>query len=92
MRPPYGALDTRVRVASQSLGQRIVNWSLDSRDWTRPGARSIAGRVVGGVRPGSIVLMHDGGGERSQSVAALRAILRTLGRQGYTFSTLPVCR
>jgi peptidoglycan/xylan/chitin deacetylase (PgdA/CDA1 family) len=92
MRPPYGAFDLDVRRTAAQQRQRVVMWSLDSNDWRRPGAGSIARRVIAGARNGSIVLMHDGGGNRSQSVAATRQILRTLGRQGYRFESLPVCR
>jgi len=92
MRPPYGAYNTDVRQIAAQQQQRLVQWSLDTNDWRRPGAASIARRVIAGARNGSIVLMHDGGGNRTQTVAATRAILRTLSRQGYRFEALPACR
>jgi len=92
MRPPYGAYNKSVLRVTNQLQLREVMWSIDSRDWTKPGASTIARRVISGARNGSIVLLHDGGGNRSQTVAATRAILRTLGRQGYRFESLPACR
>ena len=90
-RPPYGAFNNRVRRVSQTLGMRTVVWSLDTNDWRRPGASTIARRVLRGTSNGSIVLMHDGGGNRSQTVTALKTILRTLKARGYRFETLPAC-
>jgi peptidoglycan/xylan/chitin deacetylase (PgdA/CDA1 family) len=90
-RPPYGALNNRVRRVSQTLGMRTVMWSLDANDWRRPGASAIARRVVRGTSNGTIVLMHDGGGNRSQTVTALKSALRTLKARGYRFETLPAC-
>lgn len=87
-RPPYGALSPRVTDLAASLGLRTVLWSVDPADWARPGAGAIAVRVLTRVRPGSIVLMHDGGGDRGETVAALPAILRALQLRGYRFLTL----
>jgi len=90
-RPPYGAFNDRVRRVSQTLSMRTVIWSLDTNDWRRPGASTIARRVLRRTSNGSIVLMHDGGGNRSQTVTALKTILRTLKARGYRFETLPAC-
>jgi peptidoglycan/xylan/chitin deacetylase (PgdA/CDA1 family) len=70
----------------------MIIWTIDTRDWSRPGARVIVRRTLGNVRNGSIVLMHDGGGDRRQTVAATRAILRGLHDRGYTIASLPPCR
>jgi peptidoglycan/xylan/chitin deacetylase (PgdA/CDA1 family) len=67
----------------------MVLWDVDSRDWTRPGARAIVRNVVPRVRPGSIVLMHDAGGNRLQTVAALPFIVRRLRARGFRFVTVP---
>ena len=90
-RPPYGAFNNRVRRVSQTLGMRTVMWSLDANDWRRPGASAIARRVVRGTSNGTIVLMHDGGGNRSQTATALKSVLRTLKARGYRFEALPSC-
>jgi peptidoglycan-N-acetylglucosamine deacetylase len=88
-RPPYGAINERVRNVLRSEGvRRIVLWDIDTLDWTRPGAHRIARRVVKAARPGKIVLLHDGGADRSQTVDALDIILRELYAKGYVFRAL----
>ena len=67
----------------------MVLWDVDSRDWTRPGVGRIVRNVVSRVRPGSIVLLHDGGGLRWQTVAAVPAIVRALRARGFRFVTVP---
>ncbi|MFE6052303.1 polysaccharide deacetylase family protein [Kitasatospora sp. NPDC056446] len=71
------------------LGMRNMGWSVDPRDWARPGTSAITERILKDVRPGSIVLNHDGGGDRSQTVAALKAYLPVLVDSGYFFSAPP---
>jgi peptidoglycan/xylan/chitin deacetylase (PgdA/CDA1 family) len=88
-RPPYGSYDTTTLGIVRSLGMVNVVWSVDSQDYTRPGRKAIVRNVLAGVRPGAIVLMHDGGGDRSQTVAALPAIIRRLKRRGYRLVTVP---
>jgi peptidoglycan-N-acetylglucosamine deacetylase len=90
LRPPYGAMDGNTRSFASALGYRIVLWDVDPQDWRQPGSGVIADRVVRNVRSGSIVLLHDGGGNRSQTVQALRSILAQLSAQGYQFEA--VCR
>lgn len=87
-RPPYGAVDQRVAGVAASLGLHTVLWSVDPRDWTLPGVGAIESRVLSAVRPGSIVLLHDGGGYRGETVEALPVILRALRSEGYRFITL----
>ncbi|MFI7406093.1 hypothetical protein ACIBW9_37495 [Streptomyces sp. NPDC049541] len=66
-------------------GLRPLGGTVDPRDWSRPGVASIVATVRRELRPGGIVLMHDGG-NRSQTVAALRELLPWMTRQGYRFS------
>jgi peptidoglycan/xylan/chitin deacetylase (PgdA/CDA1 family) len=87
LRPPYGAVNAAVRARAARLGKKLALWTVDPRDWSRPGSAAIKTRVLSQVRPGSVVLLHDGGGDRSQTVAALGDILRTLKARGYTFAT-----
>jgi peptidoglycan/xylan/chitin deacetylase (PgdA/CDA1 family) len=91
LRPPYGAVNARVRSAIRSRNLAMKMWDIDPRDWDRPGVGAIASRVVSRADPGDVSLMHDGGGKRTQSVRALRRILRTLSDRGYRFETLPGC-
>jgi peptidoglycan/xylan/chitin deacetylase (PgdA/CDA1 family) len=88
LRPPYGAVDSRVASVAASLGLKTILWSVDPRDWTRPGSGFIADRVLGAVQPGSVVIMHDGGGDRSETVEALASILAGLTARHYRFLTL----
>lgn len=87
-RPPYGAYDSRVVSDARSLGMTTIIWDVDPTDWAEPGSDVIYNRVVSNTRPGSIVLMHDGGGNRSQTVAALPRIIHTLRKRGYRFLTV----
>jgi peptidoglycan/xylan/chitin deacetylase (PgdA/CDA1 family) len=88
-RPPYGSYDAVTKTLLARRRLLTVLWSVDSRDYLRPGVPAIVQNVVGSVKPGSIVLMHDAGGDRSQTIAALPAIVATLRRRGYTFVTIP---
>ena len=63
-------------------------WDVDPQDWRRPGSAAIAAHVVSRARPGGTVLLHDGGGDRSQTLAALGEILATLSARGYSFRPL----
>ena len=90
LRPPYGALDAATRSLAAELGKEIVLWNVDPQDWRRPGAAQIAQHLLTHVRPGAILLMHDGGGDRSQTVEALGVVLSELTGRGYTFALL--CR
>jgi peptidoglycan/xylan/chitin deacetylase (PgdA/CDA1 family) len=87
-RPAGGSVNPFVYEEAKRLGLNLVLWTLDPNDWRKPGTKVIVRRVVGQVRPGSVVLMHDGGGDRSQTIAALPLILKWLHEKGYTCLTL----
>ena len=89
LRPPYGATDGSTRSRASSLGMKVVLWDVDTQDWRRPGASTIANHAIRNARTGHIILMHDAGGDRSQSVAALKTILSTLTTRGFSFAALP---
>lgn len=88
-RPPYGSYNETTHAVLHRLRMLSILWSIDSEDYTKPGAAAIVRNVVTKARPGSIVLMHDGGGDRSETVAAIAPIVRALRRQGYRFVTVP---
>ena len=90
LRPPFAAVDAARAQQVRALGLRLVLWDIDTNDWLRPGAGTITGRVLGRVHSGDVILMHDGGGNRSQTVAALEQVLATLSARGYRFDAL--CR
>ncbi len=87
-RPPYGAVNARVKAVVESAGLRIAMWDVDTSDYQRPPASVIAARILAGARPGAIVLLHDGGGDRSRTVAALAMALPKLRSRGARFVTL----
>ena len=87
-RPPGGAFNSGVVSAAARNGMSTVIWDVDPRDWSRPGTSAIYSRVVGAAHPGAIVVMHDGGGDRSQTVAALPRIIETLKGRGYDLVTV----
>jgi peptidoglycan/xylan/chitin deacetylase (PgdA/CDA1 family) len=88
-RPPYGLYSARTLGILRRLDMLMVMWSVDPRDWLRPGTRVIVRRVLHAARPGAIVELHDGGGDRSQTVAALPAIIAGLRRRRYELVTVP---
>jgi peptidoglycan/xylan/chitin deacetylase (PgdA/CDA1 family) len=92
MRPPFGSTNRLTRTEAAQLGMKLVMWDIDPRDWSRPGAEHIASLILAQATPGATVLMHDGGRNRVQTVAALETVLRQLSRRGYRFETEPVCR
>lgn len=88
VRPPYGLTDTSTQEHAGGFGYVVVMWDVDSHDWQLPGATQIASNVLNYVQPGDIVLMHDGGGDRSQTILALEMILQELSTAGYQFHSL----
>ncbi|PWI13894.1 oligosaccharide deacetylase [Streptomyces sp. Act143] len=82
-RAPYGAWNRAAFQLGSELGMEPLAWTVDTLDWTTPGARTIERRVENGAAPGVVVLSHDAGGDRSQSVRALRAYLPQLLDSGY---------
>jgi peptidoglycan/xylan/chitin deacetylase (PgdA/CDA1 family) len=88
-RPPYGAYNAQTLRTARGLRMLMVLWSIDPGDWRRPGVGEIVSDVLGSSKPGAIVIMHDGGGDRSQTVAALPAIIKGLRRRKYELVNLP---
>ena len=90
MRPPYGATDAYTRTNLAELGYELVPSNIDTQDWRRPGADAIASAAVDGAYPGAFVLMHDGGGDRPETIEGLETILETLSSREYAVEV--VCR
>ncbi|GAA2926582.1 polysaccharide deacetylase family protein [Streptomyces enissocaesilis] len=82
-RAPYGAWNRRSFEIGAELGMEPLGWTVDTLDWREPGTRAIVRRVREGAGPGVVVLSHDAGGNRQQSVAALRTYLPQLLDEGY---------
>ena len=86
-RAPYGAWSPAVLARCAQTGMTPLGWSVDPRDWSRPGVASIVGNIMRNTKTGSIILEHDGGGNRAQTVAALKIVLPRLLAAGYRFTT-----
>ncbi|MGW4726361.1 polysaccharide deacetylase family protein [Streptomyces sp. S1] len=82
-RAPYGAWNRHSFEIGAELGMEPLAWTVDTLDWKEPGTDSIVRRVLDGAAPGVVVLNHDAGGDRSQSVAALGRYLPALLDAGY---------
>ena len=87
-RPPGGSWSPKVVNAAREVDQRVVLWSVDSRDWAGRTAAQIARGVLAEVRPGSIILLHDGGGDREPTLKALPRIITGLRRMDLKLVTL----
>ncbi len=88
-RPPYGSFDATTFKQLSALHLLMVLWSDDTSDYTLPGTAAIVQRALAGAHPGAIILMHDAGGDRSETLAALPAIVRGLRRRGLEPVTVP---
>jgi len=88
-RPPYGAYNATTMRELRSLHLLMILWSVDSEDYLQPGVAVIVQRALAGARPGAIILMHDAGGTRTQTIEALPTIIRELRARGFHLVTVP---
>jgi peptidoglycan/xylan/chitin deacetylase (PgdA/CDA1 family) len=88
-RAPFGDVSPALLQQARTAGMLTVQWDVDPRDWSLPGPRRILTTVRRQARDGSIVLMHDGGGPREQTVEALPAVIRSLRHRGFRLVTIP---
>jgi peptidoglycan/xylan/chitin deacetylase (PgdA/CDA1 family) len=86
-RAPYGVWSSTVLRHCAQTGMTPIDWSVDPRDWARPGVSAIVSNIMSNTRGGSIILEHDGGGNRSETVAALKIVIPRLLNAGYHFVT-----
>ena len=86
-RSPGGNFDASVASDLSNLIDAEIGWNIDTGDWQKPGVDTIAQRIES-ASPGEIILMHDGGGDRSETVAALKQALPKLKEEGYRFMTV----
>jgi peptidoglycan/xylan/chitin deacetylase (PgdA/CDA1 family) len=87
-RAPYGATSGALTFEARSMGFTTIDWDVDPRDWARPGTGAIYHAVTSTAHNGSIILQHDGGGDRSETLAALPQEIQTFRHEGYTFVTV----
>lgn len=88
-RPPYGLWNPTTLALLRKYRMLMVLWTVDTNDYQRPGVEAIVDAAVSGARPGAIILMHDAGGDRSETVAALPQIIAALHRRRYRLVTVP---
>jgi len=88
-RPPYGSFNATTFHLLHQLHLLMVLWSTDTSDYTLPGVQAIVQSALAGAHPGAIILMHDAGGDRSETIAALPAIIKGLRRRGLEPVTIP---
>ncbi|MDF0492887.1 chitooligosaccharide deacetylase NodB [Bradyrhizobium yuanmingense] len=100
VRAPYGRWTEEVLATAAMAGLGMVHWSVDPRDWSRPGVDAIVNAVLASIRPGAIVLLHDGcppseqrqcthAGLRDQTLTALSQLIPALQERGFAISSLP---
>jgi peptidoglycan-N-acetylglucosamine deacetylase len=88
-RPPYGSFNAITFHLLHALHLLMILWSTDTDDYTLPGVQAIVQSALAGAHPGAIILMHDAGGDRSETIAALPAIIRGLRKRGLEPVTIP---
>lgn len=84
-RPPEGMMNDAVIAAARALDYRVILWNIDTRDWDHPTPEAIAEHVLGQVKSGDIILMHDYIGRESPTPDALRLLIPALLEAGYRF-------
>jgi len=87
-RAPYGSVNPAVLKQAENAKLLSVLWDVDTVDWTGPGTEQIVMNTVSKVQPGSIILLHDGGGDRTTTVAAVPKIIKELRAKGFEFATV----
>jgi peptidoglycan-N-acetylglucosamine deacetylase len=88
-RPPFGEYDAATLDLMRRNRMLMVLWAVETGDYEQPGDEAIVQRVLEEVRPGAIILLHDGGGDRSGTVAALPGVIRELRSHDYRLVTIP---
>ena len=95
LRMPYSSepsaltmADWRAATQAGRDGYLLVLTNLDTRDWAKPGVTRIAAAAMPSGGRGAIIMFHDGGGDRRQTVAALPAVITRLRAEGYRFTTV----
>ncbi len=87
-RAPYGDVSPALLSLARSLGFSTIQWDIDPRDWALPGVGAIYSNVIDNAHNGAIIIQHDGGGNRSETLAALPMEINTLRSEGYQFVTI----
>lgn len=91
MRPTYGAIDAQSGAVAEEMGLQPIMWTGQAFDWRPPPVSKIVADIKSVTSPGAVILLHDGGGDRSNTVAALRELMPFWQSQGYQLEAIPVC-
>ncbi len=84
-RAPGGNFDRHMKEMVDKWGMQSLGWSVDTKDWQRPGVDQILATVKAQLHPGGVILMHDAGGDRSETIEALEKVIPELREEGYKF-------
>lgn len=87
-RPPGGLLSPSVYEVCREKDMPVVGWTVDPQDWSGKDTDALVEDVIDHVEPGAVVLLHDGGGDRTSTIEALPQIIAILRARGFTFVTL----
>jgi peptidoglycan-N-acetylglucosamine deacetylase len=88
-RPPYGVWNSTTLRLLKKYRMLMILWTVDTNDYEQPGVAAIVHSAVSGAQPGAIILMHDAGGTRTQTIEALPLIISALRAKGYKLVTVP---
>lgn len=91
MRPPYGLLNDAGAKVTKSLGLTPILWTGHAEDWNQPSVPTMVNMLKQATHPGAVILLHDGGGGRANTVAATAEMLPWWKAQGYRLEVLPAC-
>jgi peptidoglycan/xylan/chitin deacetylase (PgdA/CDA1 family) len=89
-RPPEGYFNKKIVTLAKNNGYRVIlwSWSQDTRDWANPGVKTIINKVLKNAKNGDIIIFHDCGGDRSQTLKALGPVIVGLKEQGFELVTV----
>jgi peptidoglycan-N-acetylglucosamine deacetylase len=88
-RSPYGQMNGMIKKEAHRFGYQFIEWSIDPRDWEKGRtAKRIINNVEAYVHTGDIILLHDGGGDRRETIKAVRVLIHDLKKKGYRFTTV----
>jgi len=87
LRPPTGNFDEKVLKVADSAGYTVIHWSIDSKDWTNPGAKEIVSNVITPLKGGDIILLHASDSAK-QTINALSPIIKGIKQKGYSNATI----
>lgn len=91
MRPPYGLIDDNVAAVSLAQQLQPILWTAHAEDWNQPSVTAMVADLREATRPGSVILLHDGGGGRQNTLDAVAAMLPEWRTQGYSLAPIPAC-